>query len=316
MKNPHIARLAPETKYRIARLGRDVYRTCMQIYAFAACIVGIYIRKKAARSAAQFSYNVFFSIFPFLICINWLMGILHINYDDLISLLQRFLPYDTISILTDYLDYLAQYQSSVTLFVGLFALITPSAAAMRALRGILNDIHCCGRNVRLSTFLLSFVSAIVLLVVVYAGIIFLFTGNWLLRLLVGYLGLSDAILRWTWMRFILFFVLISLSLYLLYRFVPFSFSKRHSLFDNAVFPGVIFSSVTLVGVSILFSFFISLTSRYSLVYGSLASIAILMLWLYTCSNVIIIGGIANRICGNHGRDMEVFRRKYPILRRK
>ena len=59
VKNPHIARLAPETKYRIAQLGRGIYHICMQIYAFAACNVGIYLRKKAARSAAQFSYNVF-----------------------------------------------------------------------------------------------------------------------------------------------------------------------------------------------------------------------------------------------------------------
>ncbi len=42
-------------------------------------------------------------------------------------------------------------------------------------------------------------------------------------------------------------------------------------------------------VPFCFFFFISLSARYALVYGSLASVMILMMWLYTCANIVMIG---------------------------
>ncbi|MEA4954313.1 MAG: YhjD/YihY/BrkB family envelope integrity protein, partial [Pseudoflavonifractor sp.] len=47
--------------------------------------------------------------------------------------------------------------------------------------------------------------------------------------------------------------------------------------------------------SVLFSWFIGLSSRYSLVYGSLASVIILMVWLYLCGNILILGNCVNRV---------------------
>ena len=49
----------------------------------------------------------------------------------------------------------------------------------------------------------------------------------------------------------------------------------------------------LVGVSIAFSAFIGASVKYSLVYGSLASIILLMMWLYTSSTVIYCGMALN-----------------------
>jgi uncharacterized BrkB/YihY/UPF0761 family membrane protein len=43
-------------------------------------------------------------------------------------------------------------------------------------------------------------------------------------------------------------------------------------------------------ISILFSAIVGMTMRYKLIYGSLASIIILMVWLYFCSIIIILGG--------------------------
>ena len=46
-----------------------------------------------------------------------------------------------------------------------------------------------------------------------------------------------------------------------------------------------------MGVSVAFSAIIGASARYPLVYGSLASIIVLMLWLYTCC-LILFGGAA------------------------
>ena len=55
------------------------------------------------------------------------------------------------------------------------------------------------------------------------------------------------------------------------------------------------SAGALVACSVLFSWFIDMSSRYSLVYGSLASLIILLVWLYFCGNILLAGAVAGRV---------------------
>lgn len=292
---PFIVRMFVAIGRAATALCRLVKRTSKAFGRTVAKGTLIYFRKRVPRSAAQFSYYIVFSLFPLLICVNWFVGVLHINYDNAMTVLSRFLPQSAVSIITGYLDYIADYQSNAALFLGIFMLMMPASGALRSLQGILSDIYNRGRNTGSLYFVLSFLFSLLFLVVIYLCIVVLFTGNWLLEFVIARFKIGRFILDWNWLRFLVLFLLISFILYVLYRFGPFTGRKPRKLFEGYVLPGMIFSSLALVVVSILFSYFISLSTRYSLVYGSLASIIILMMWLYVCSNVIIIGGIVNRL---------------------
>ena len=256
----------------------------------------IFMGKKVMRSAAEFSFNIVLTLFPLLICMNWLVGRLHTSFDSALEVLAQFLPKSAIEIISGYIDYISGYQSNTALFLGLIMMIMPASAALRSLQGILNDIYNRRRKESLRSFLFSFLASILFLLVVYICMILMVSGNWLLNFLIEQFDLSRLILDWNWMRFLVLFLLLDLMLYILYRFLPFSVNKPRGIFKGVVYPGMLFSSSMLVIVSIIFSYFIGLSTRYSFVYGSLTSIIILMLWLYACSNVIIIGGIVNRLC--------------------
>lgn len=278
------------------RAGKIAHRLLAEFTRCVSRATKIYLRKKVARSASQVSFNIIFSIFPLLICIHWLLGVLHITFDETLNLLSEFLPPQTVSVIIDYLDYIAQYQSNALLYAGLFMLITPSATALRALKDIINDIYNRGRHGRnIWNFMLSFAVSIIFLLAVYACIIILFTGGRLLNFVVTTLDIGSIVLSWNWMRFLVLFLVLSLMLYLLYRFLPYNLNAGHRVFDGHVWPGVFFSSISLVLISILFSWFINLSTRYSLIYGSLTSIIIFMLWLNLCCNIVIIGSIVNFI---------------------
>ena len=40
-----------------------------------------------------------------------------------------------------------------------------------------------------------------------------------------------------------------------------------------------------------------MSTRYSLVYGSITSIIILMVWLYVCGNILLVGAVINYVAG-------------------
>ena len=51
--------------------------------------------------------------------------------------------------------------------------------------------------------------------------------------------------------------------------------------------------------------FISLSTRYSTVYGSLASVIILMLWLYLCGNIVNLGNVLNYVWWRRKQELPV-----------
>ena len=53
----------------------------------------------------------------------------------------------------------------------------------------------------------------------------------------------------------------------------------------------------MVAAGMASSAMVSMSVRYSLVYGSLASLVILMLWLYVFGNILIMGNALNFLIG-------------------
>jgi uncharacterized BrkB/YihY/UPF0761 family membrane protein len=59
------------------------------------------------------------------------------------------------------------------------------------------------------------------------------------------------------------------------------------------FPGALAAAVILVIASMVFSRLITASIRYEILYGSLASFIILMVWLYVCAVILIMANVIN-----------------------
>ena len=79
---------------------------------------------------------------------------------------------------------------------------------------------------------------------------------------------------WLWTRFILLGGIAFLLFWSMFGFMR----PRNDRY--LVLPGAAFATAGIVVMSSVFSRLIASSTRYSLVYGSLASLILLMLWLY------------------------------------
>ena len=59
-------------------------------------------------------------------------------------------------------------------------------------------------------------------------------------------------------------------------------------------PGAAFALTLWVGVTLGFSYYVANIGSYSLLYGSLSTIMVLMLWLWLTGVALIMGGVFNR----------------------
>ena len=83
---------------------------------------------------------------------------------------------------------------------------------------------------------------------------------------------------------------ISGFLYEIRAFIP---QESHRM--NRIWPGAVFSLVMWLVLSFLFSYYVENIARYSVIYGTLGAVIVLLLWLYLASVMLIMGAEFNSV---------------------
>ena len=268
-------------------------------------LISKFFGKSLHRSAAALSYFLTMTIFPTLICIQWLLGTLG---EDILTFLEDFselIPASALEVFEEYLSYTGTH-SAALLSIGIIMSIYTGSSAYRMLFDLMRGIFKSSGGNSVARFLLSFVWAGFFLVFIYICATVMLAGRWLTKVLtpffekISFINLIDLAQLWSWFRFIL---LITISIGML--FIIYYTAQWHSPYKSHVLPGAVTASLLLTVVSFIFSEFISISVNYSLIYGSLASVIILMFWLYLLGNIIIIGALINQSLNEHSGDPSV-----------
>ncbi|MGM9537847.1 MAG: YihY/virulence factor BrkB family protein [Candidatus Onthomonas sp.] len=257
-------------------------------------LVQIYLDKKISRASAQLAYYILLSIFPVLIVVSAILGMLPLSGSDLLGQVIDVLPSAVGTLLEDYLVYVQNNQSVALISGGVIMTITASSAAFRGLMDIFGEVF--GQRVRggIMGVFFSVLLSMLLLVLIYGSLLIVLLGDWLLGMIQFLLDVPVVHYSWRLAQILMPFGLIFCVLALIYRLT--ASTPRHK---RMVLPGALLASVVLVAATSLFSSFIGVSSRYATVYGSLASVIILMVWLFLCSNILIMGNIFNFVRARH-----------------
>lgn len=275
----------------------------LPVVGFVRELLQTYSRLGISRAAAALAYFLILTLFPLLMCVNFLISLLHLNPADVFSALDPLLPEEILSILMDYLTYVSQIphsQSTPLLLASLFTILLSASAGLRTLLKTMDELYQVCHTNSLRRLLVSVVLSLLFLLTIYLSIVVIFTGEWFFRLLEGHLPppLLELIpLRllsqlWGKLRYLLLFLCVLLLVLAVYRLgTPLPFRREKKILRLTA----LLSAAALVACSVLFSWFIGMSSRYSLVYGSLASLIILLVWLYFCGNILLLGAITGRV---------------------
>lgn len=252
--------------------------------------VSLYFDKQIPRASAGLAYFLLLTVFPLLICVNAFLGLLHLDSIQILALIENILPEASIGTIEVYLSYITGNQSGGLLLAGVIAVFTSASAAFRTMMKALADVYG-GKPLRgLRGILISALFPIGLLLAVYLSIGVIVTGDWLAALLSNYFDLRDFFGIWQSLRFWMLFLVFFLFILIMSRLaVPKGTPQTPIILGSAV------SAFALVTASALFSWFVSLSTRYSLVYGSLMSIVVMMFWLYLCGNIVLGGNVLSSV---------------------
>lgn len=244
--------------------------------------------------AAQMSFYFFLSVFPLLLILMAALGLFldaqSLLRDTLMQRLEPLVPPSILRVFSDLLDHLAA-QSGAPLTWGIVIALWASSSGMVATIRGLNQAYAVADVRPWWKQRLAGVALTLVLMTVMAVVMVLLTyGVPLAETLARRMGLDEAfLLAWRIVQWPLIFGFAILAFDLLYHFGPSRPPARWRWFR----PGTLIAISLWLLASIGLKIYVTRIGHYSVAYGALGGVIVLLLWFYLSAIAILAGAEIN-----------------------
>ena len=239
--------------------------------------------------AAQAAYFIILSFIPFMLFLMTLVQYTPLTYNAVRSAIVSFLPREIQSFV---LGIVAEVfsKSGAVLPVTLVTAIWSAGKGIQALTNGLNTIyHVKETRNWLTTRLWSMLYTVLFVFALIGSLILLVFGNSIQQTLMRYVPfLGEMVARFLGAKNFLVFIVLVLLFLFLYKALP---NRRASLKSQV--PGAVLTAIAWSVFSFGFSIYFTFFPNFSNMYGSLTTIILIMLWMYICMNIVMIGASIN-----------------------
>jgi len=237
--------------------------------------------------AAQMSYYLMLSFIPAMIFIISIASKLYLPAESILSYLELIMPRTAFEAISAAIhEVLSSNINIATLLLSLWFIMLGIRGVIIGLATSYPDTN--HRHV-VKLYVLSFIFAILLVIMIIASLILIVFGKHLGNLIIHFFNPNaDSILFGRVLSYIIVFAILIFSFSLLFKHAP-----NIKLRFKDIYYGAIFTSLGWIVASMFFSFYINNFSRYGLIFGSLGGIFVFLLWLYLTTIIILIGNEIN-----------------------
>ena len=253
-------------------------------------IISVLTESNIGLYAAQASFFLVISVIPFMMLIFTIISMFsNVDTQGIIRYVSSFAPAEVSRLISTVVSELTAKSASVPIIS-----VTAVSSLWLASRGItalysgLNSINGLPKRNYIYVRLISVLYTVAFIVTLVLTLLFIGFGGMLEEFLARrFVGLAFK------GKILIFFFYLTLIFALFYKFLP----EERPRF-RSVLPGAALAAAGWLGFSFFYSLYIDNFADYTLVYGSLAAVVLLMLWLYFCMNIFLFGAQLNKLVKN------------------
>ena len=253
--------------------------------------------------AAQVAFYFSFSLFPFLLFLVSLFGLILESTDalrrELFAYFARILPNAAFELVRSTVNEISSGSTSGYITLGLVITLWSASAGVDSIRSALNAIYELPETRFWGKIKLQSLALTVLVVILVALVLTFFFIGW--RLV--QLGLAAAGLQVTsplllvsiqWVAVIL---VLLFACEVIYNLLP-NFKVHRWIW---ITPGSIVAIFVWIALISGFRLYLTYFDSYNRTYGSLGAVIILMFWLYLTSVALLVGGLINAVLAERAK---------------
>ena len=248
-------------------------------------------------NSAQVAYFFLFALFPLLLFLLSIFGIVLDSATDLkaemFQYLRQAMPSSAYELVQKTIEEVTESSSGGKLTFGIALALYWASAGVDSIRVVLNGIYNLTENRPWwKTKLLSLAMTLGLGVLVTLALGIILYGSKFTNLILSQINLpiqSPIILGI--LQFVIVAVVLTAIFALLYNYLPQHKDPKWVWIS----PGAIIAIILWLVLSFSFRLYLSYFDTYDKTYGSLGAVMVLMLWLYLTAMVILVGGSINAV---------------------
>jgi membrane protein len=245
--------------------------------------------------SAQLSYYFLLAVFPALLCIISVLGIMagpgSALRESLMQYLARALPPESSTLISHTLDEVVKNSGAGKMSIGILGALWAASGGMSAISDTLNiAYHVTEKRSWLKRHASDVGLTIALSVLIIAALAVVLFGGKISGFLAAHIGLGK-LFTWAWAigQWLIVLGCLLFAFALTYYFAP-------DLYDpewHWITPGAVIGFTIWLASTAAMRIYLAFFNNYSNTYGSLGAVIILMLWFYLTGASILIGGEVN-----------------------
>ncbi len=250
----------------------------------------LFLSKEMGILPAGLAFSFFFAVIPIISLLFYLLTSFNFSASVLQNFLSQTFPSGVVNLLQPVFIEDFSTSSLITLIFGLFVTMNGCFSITIACNTIYNIENAPYHKRLLKALLLTIIMLLLLAFIVIVPLL----GNSFIKLL-GTFG--NFISENEFLINIIYLMLqIPISLFVIFFLIKllYMIAPDQKMKGRYVNKGAVFTTITWLTLTVLFSYYINNIARYDLIYGNLANIVMLMFWFYLLAYVFVIGIIINR----------------------
>ncbi len=243
--------------------------------------------------SAQCSYYTILSFIPFIILLITLIQYTNIQQQTLFDAISKIIP----SSMNEFVLGIVRevYSKSIgTISISLIFTLWSAGKGLFALTKGLHSVYNTDEDNEKSILylrIMALIDTVIFIVLIMLGMVLLVFGNSLKSLMQQHFGALENFNTLSQIATELGFIFVTFVIFLfLYRFMP-----NHKVTFKSQIPGAIFGAIALNVISFVFSKYLDIFKGFSITYGSLTTLMLIMMWTYSCFYSLFLGAELNKI---------------------
>ena len=253
-------------------------------------IISIFSERDLGIVPGSLAYSFFLAVIPILSLLFYFLSTFHIPMDSLQSFLNNTFPPSVVEFFQPVFTTEITTSSFITLWLSVIVMTNGCNAIVRAS----NTIYGFDNANVIRRLVKSLILAIILIVLIgFLLIVPLFGKN-----IIDLISMFTSFIKNHQQLIDTLYAILRIPVSLLFMFIIikliYYIAPDEKVAMKYVNKGALFTTITWLVTTILFSYYINNIARFDLVYGNLATIVVLLFYFYILAYVFVIGLFINR----------------------
>lgn len=251
--------------------------------------------------SAQCAYYTILSFIPFIILLITLIQYTGMEPQTLFDVISKIIPENMNDMIVGVIQEV--YSKSIgTISISIIFTIWSAGKGFFALTKGLQSVYNT-RSKEITTYIYLrakvVLETILFIILIVAGLVALVFGHSLRNIIQDkFEGMPNYSLIASIGTKIGFVIATIFIFILLYKFMP-----KHKVTFKSQIVGAVFGGILLNIISFVFSRYLDIFKGFSITYGSLTTLMLIMMWTYSCFYAVFLGAELNKLINNYKKDI-------------